>query len=374
MSVDTDATVTLRGLLSRVDLNGKQGVVCEYVDMTQRWGVEMAAGGKVYVKAANLATAEILKAQAMFALCGFPKTTTPALRDLVVERTGVHGRYFVAAHDIRAATFARDEKVSASMSAGECNELGTRFLKFSDATLQDMLGTPVSCYLRVPKLSNMTAMYVVKCLEEKWLQEPIVVELMDYDWWCPQYLERCLMHMQLEDLLWIAFWQVEYPDVPADTIWTLVTFLLTYAYMYERSMCVGLFYKANCPQKRWGWYEVIQRGEEPGPLESQGNMSDMPPFAVQTTVGIGQIPANWCVWFRRHVLAGEEVHMDYGEFYFPDNDSLLRWFQGTDMESVVFKMVECLDARVGEALEAHISSPRCITSYHPQRFCGQFAL
>jgi hypothetical protein len=148
------------------------------------------------------------------------------------------------------------------------------------------------------------------------------------------------------------------PDVPADTLWRLQSFLMSHGFLRDRILTVGISSLAGCPPRRWEWYSAIRRGENPEPLphtpEVTGNFMEMPSWLVQTPQGRGEIPVDECVIFHEDISAGEELLLDYEEKYFLHRDKQLRHDCPLALRPVLFRIVSRLDPRVTEALEAHM--------------------
>ena len=351
MPLQTGEKVMLYGLQSSVELNGQDGVLCEYVQHKQRWVVELSCGRKVNVRAANMQTRATM-AQNMFCVFGYPDQHAPALADIVEERTGRHGRYLVAKEPIYAGTFARDNKLRVSMSAEENKRLGMRFEAFAGQAVSNILSSPVLLQV-MPQNWNVTASYLGQCVQEKWLQNDLVCDLMRYDY-SRETLRGTMHRLTLEDLLWLEFWCTELPEAPPDTLWCLLSVLMSHAFLEDRTVTLGLFCKASCTEKRRKWYNARRRGENPPSLPCTGNFSEIPQWAVQTHVRPGQIPADSCIIFRQNVRAGDQLLLDYGENYFLHKDKQLRHKCPLELRPVLFHIVRRFDARVAEALEAHM--------------------
>ena len=351
----TGKKVQLCGLQSSV-LNGKDGLLCEYIPDKQRWVVELFCGLKVLVREANMETMETM-AQTIFHAFGYPMLNAPALEDLVEERTDQHGRYLVAKVSISRGTFAQANKLRLSMTAAEMQQLGSRFEAFAGPSMSSILGKPV-LFQVVQRNWNVSASYIGMCVQQKWLQHDLVRDLMRYDFYSPKTLQETIERMNIEDVLWLEFWCTELPELSRDQVWCLQTFLMSHAFPEDRNITVGDFCKAKCTDKRWQALNDRRRGEKPRstpPLHGlDGNFTEIPPWSVQTHVGPGQIPADQCIIFDKNVRAGEPLLYDYGDNYFPHKHKQLCQDCPLELHPVLFHIFGLFDPRVTEALEAHM--------------------
>lgn len=349
--------VMLVDLKSSPDLNFAQGVLGIYLHDSQRWVVELPCGRQVKVRQANLQTLDVA-AQDYYTLFGYPDDNTPALADIVEERMGKQGRYLVAKQPIAARTFARDIKLRMSMKADKNEQLVIRLI----ANITELLG-PAFKFDVQPVNFNVTASYVEEFMR-KWLLEndvgpenDLLRHLMDYDHYSPTILQEMMERMHAEDLFWFDFWCTEMPDVPADTIWRVQTFLMSHAFLQDRTMVVGLSSLAGCTEIRWKWLLAMRRGEPQPRLDivsAAGNFQEMPPPLVQAQQGRGKIPANECILFHTDIKKGEPLLCDYEDNYFLSRDKQLCRDCPPALLPFLFRIVSRLDPRVTEALEAHM--------------------
>lgn len=346
--------IMLVGLQSSADLNYKVGVLGTYLHDSQRWVVELPCGRKVRVRHANMQTMDV-SAQNFYHVFGYPDQNTPALADMVEERTGEHGRYLVAKQTISKSTFARDNKLRVSMTADENKELGIRYDAFLGQAVSTILQK--QCIMPLQERDwNVTASYLGKCVRQGWLKNDLVRDLMRYDCYSPRVLQETMQRLHFEDLFWFDFACTEMPDVPADTLWRLLSFLMSHGFLQDRTLTVGNSSKAQCTPGRWEWLSAKLRGEKPPPLPNTasvtGNFMEMPFWLVQTQQGRGQLPVDECIIFHEDIRAGEELLVDYEENYVPDKQ--LRDTCPPDLRPVLFRIVSRIDPRVTAALEAHM--------------------
>jgi len=350
--------VVLVGLQTSADLNYKAGVLGAYLHDSQRWVVELHGGGKVKVREANLQTSE-MSAQQFYDKYGYPDKNTPALTDMVEQRTGKHGRYLVAKQPISAGTYARDVKLRLSMSAEENTFLNVIMNAFVGQTMATVLQKEVIMPMieTADRTWNSPSSYVKKAVEAGWLEDALVLHLMQYNWYSPEILQETIDRLRYEDVLFFEFWCTQLPHVPADKLWRLQAVLMTHAYLEDRTVTVGRSSYANCPDGRWERYSAIRRGDPAAladTVEGYGNFMELPPCFVQAQKGRGEIPADACIVFYEDIRAGEELLHDYGDNYFLHSDEQLRHVCPTDMVPILFNIVSRLDPRVTEALEAHM--------------------
>jgi hypothetical protein len=347
--------VMLVGLQSNPDLNKKLGELGAYLHDSQRWVVELPCGRKVKVREANIQTMDVC-AQNFYHMFGCPDQNTPALADLVEERTGEHGRYLVAKQPISAGTYARDVKLRLSMSAEENTFLNVIMNAFVGQTMATVLQKEVIMPIH-DRNWNSPSSYVKKAVQEGWLEDALVLDLMRYNCYSPEILQETIDRLRYEDVLFFEFWCTQLPHVPADKLWRLQAVLMTHAYLEDRTVTVGRSSYANCPDGRWERYSAIRRGDPAAladTVEGYGNFMELPPCFVQAQKGRGEIPADACIVFYEDISAGEELLHDYGDNYFLHSDEQLRHVCPTDMVPILFNIVSRLDPRVTEALEAHM--------------------
>ena len=346
--------VMLLGLQSSADLNFKQGVLGAYLPDCQRWVVELPCGRQVKVRQANMQTMEA-SVQNFYRMFGYPDQNTPALADLVEERTGQHGRYLVAKQPISKSTYARDNKLRVSMPADESKQLAIRFDAFVGQSVSTILHEQIIMPVQ-ERDWNQTASYLGKCVRQGWLQNGLVRDLMRYDSYSPTILQETMERLHFEDLLWFEFWRTEMPDVPADVLWCLQSFVMSHAFLQDRTIMVGFSSLAQCTDGRWTALNAKRRGEQTSPLPNDasviGNFMEMPFWLVQPQQARDQIPVQECIIFHEDIRAGEELLVDYEEHYFPDKQ--LRDTCPPDLRPVLFHIVSRLDPRVAQALEAHM--------------------
>jgi len=351
--------VMLTGLQIRADLNYKVFELGAYVHDSQRWVVNLPCGRKVKVREANIQTMDVC-AQNFYHMFGYPDQNTPALADLVEERTGEHGRYLVAKQTIFKGTLARDAKKSMQMTGDANKQLGKRF----DAFVLQAVSAILHEEIPIPEKErgwNVTASYLGQCVREGWLQDALVQDLMRYDCYSEKVLQETMDRLHFEDLFWFDFWCNEMPDVPADTLWRLQSFLMSHAFLHDRTVSVGKSSLAACTPLRWTWYLAVRNGEDPEPLpetaDVTGNFMEMPWWLAQAQKGRGDflhVPANECVIFHDEVRAGQELLLDYSDTYFPDNSQQMRQDCPPGLRTVLSHIVSRLDPRVIEAFEAYM--------------------
>ena len=167
--------VMLLGLQSSADLNFKQGVLGAYLPDCQRWVVELPCGRQVKVRQANMQTLNA-SVQNFYRVFGYPDKNTPALADIVEERTGKHGRYLVAKQNIAARTFAHDKKLRVEMTADENQQLAIRFIAFT----RQQLGTAFEFDVE-PVNFNVTASYLMQVVRQGWLKNDLMRDLVRFD-------------------------------------------------------------------------------------------------------------------------------------------------------------------------------------------------
>ena len=355
MTLHPGKKVMLHGLQSSVELNGQEGVLCEYAPDAQRWVVELPCGRKFNVREANMQTqTRETMAQNIFHAFGYPMLDAPALADIVEERTGPHGRFLVAKVPIAAGTFAQENKLRVSMTADEMQQLVSRYVEFAGQAVTNILGKPVLLEVMSQNF-NVSASYLGTCVQEKWLQHDLVRDLMRYDFYSPETLQQTIERMNIEDVLWLEFWCRELPELSPDQVWCLQSFLMSHACLEDRTITLGIFCKALCPPERWNWYNARRRGKNPAPISrsGNGNITEIPSWSVQTHVGPGQIRADSCIIVHKNVRAGEPLLYDYGEDYFPHKDKQLGQACPPELRPVLFHIFRRFDPRVTEALRAH---------------------
>ena len=354
MPLHAGKKVKFWGLQSSADLNGQDGVLCEYITDKQRWVVELLCGRKVHVREVNMQTRETM-AQNIFHVFGYPMLNAPALADIVEERNGPHGRFLVAKVPIAAGTYAQDNKIRISMTADEILQLGSRFAAFAGQAVSKILGKLVLMKV-MPQNFNVTASYLGKCVQEKWLQHDLVLDLMRYDCYSPETLQETIERMNIEDVLWLEFWCTELSELPADQVWCILSFLMSHACLEDSTITLGLFCKAQCPDERWKWYNARRRGKKSASISHScnGNFTEIPSWSVQTHVGPGQIPADRCIIFHKNLRAGDSLEYDYGENFFQRKDKQLCHDCPLALHPVLFHTFGRFDPRVTEALRAHM--------------------
>ena len=348
--------IMLVGLQSSADLNYKVGVLVTYLHDRQRWVVELSCGRKVRVRHDNMQTMD-MSAHNFYHVFGYPDQNTPVLADMVEERTGEHGRYLVAKQTICKSTLARDNKLRVSMTADANKQLGIRFDAFVLQTVSAILHEEIIIPVK-ERGWNVTASYLCMCVRQGWLQNALVQDLMSYDCCSGTILQETMERLHFEDLFWFDFACTEMPDVPADTLWRLLSFLMSHGFLQDRTLTVGESSKAQCTPRRWDYYNAIRRGEDPEPLpettEVTGNFMEMPWWLVQAQKGRGEFPADECVIFHDEIRAGQEFLLDYNDTYFPKKSEQLRHTCPPDLRTVLFRIVSRIDPRVTAALEAHM--------------------
>jgi hypothetical protein len=163
--------------------------------------------------------------------------------------------------------------------------------------------------------------------------------------------------MHFEDFMWFAYWLSVIPDVPADTLWHLQSFLMSHGFLRDRTLTVGRSSLAGCTEERWQWLLAMRRGNKQAPLANTasvtGNFMEMPCFLMQAQED-GQIPLDEYIVFHDDISAGEELLSDYEEKYFVEHDKQLRHVCPPDLLPVLLNIVSVLDPRVTEALLAHM--------------------
>jgi hypothetical protein len=258
---------------------------------------------------------------------------------------------------ISRGTFARDNKLRVSIKADEMQQLLSRFETIATQAMSSILGKPV-LFEVVRQNWNVAASYLGTCVQEKWLQHDLVRDLMRYDFYSRDTLQETIEHMTIEDVLWLEFWCTELPDLSADEVWCLMSFLMSHTFPEDRTLTIGVFCKAQCTDERWRWYNSTRRGENtrstPPPHGLGDHFTDLPPWCVQTHVGPGQIPADQCIIFDKNVGAGEPLLYDYGANYFLSPDKQLCKTCPAELRPVLFHIAGRFDPRVAEALEAHM--------------------
>jgi hypothetical protein len=345
--------VMLADLQSSVDLNGQEGVLGTYMHDRQRWVVELAGGRTVNVREDNIRTMDSL-AQDFYRAFGYPDKHTRALADMVEERKGKYRPYLIATEPIYKGTFARDVKHFVSMTRQESEELGLRFERFANQAVSEILQEDISIELQ-QRNWNCPPTYLLKCLQEEWLEKDLVQDFMGFDYYSDQVLQETMARLSFEGVLWLEFWSRELPDLPADTLWRFQTgVLMSHAFLEDRILTLGTFCKAKCNHKRLAFYEQRQRGEKPAPLCSTGNIMDVTSWLRPTHVGPGQIAADSCIVFLHDVRAGQQVRLDYGADYFLSPDKQLCKTCPAELRPVLFHIAGRFDPRVAEALEAHM--------------------
>jgi hypothetical protein len=346
MPLHKGAKVMLVGLQSSPELNFKVGVLRTYLHDRQRWVVELPCGRNVNVREANMQTIDE-SVKNFYKVFGYPDKSTPALADLVEVRTGKHGRYLVAKQAISKSTLARDNKIRVTMPPDENKRLGLRMKAFINKQLGDAFQLA-----GMTESFNVPAAYVGKCVQQGWLENDLVRDLMRYDCYSPKVLQETMHRMPIEDFFYFNFWCSEMPEMPADTLWRLQSLLMSHGFMYDWTMTVGISSFAQTTSVRWEWYSAIRSGKTPPPLpdtpEVNGNFLEMPSWLVQENPqGLD------CVIFTENISAGEELLVDYAEKYFPHADLHVRNTCPLPLRLLLFCIVRPLDRRVTQALEAH---------------------
>jgi hypothetical protein len=352
MPLHKGTKVMLVVLQSSPELNFKIGVLRTYLHDRQRWVVELPCGRNVNVREANMQTIDV-SVKNFYTVFGYPDKSTPALADLVEVCTGKHGRYLVAKQAISKNTLARDDKIRVTMPPDENKRLGLRMKAFIDKQLGDD-----SELTGVTESFNVPAAYVGKCVQQGWLENDLVRDLMRYDCYSPKVLQETMHRMPMEDFFYFNFWCSEMPEMPADTLWRLQSFLMSHGFLNDWTLTVGISSYAQTSSIRWEWYSVIRSGKTPPPLpntpEVNGNFMEMPCWLVQEKPqGLDEVHVNDCVIFNESISAGEELLLDYADKYFPHANQHVRNTCPLPLHLLLFCIVKWLDPRVTQALEAH---------------------
>jgi len=343
--------VMLVGLQSNPDLNKKLGELGAYLHDSQRWVVELPCGRKLKVREKNMHAIQE-SVQLFYRAFGYPDHNTPLLADLVEIRTDEHGRRLFAKQAISKKTFARDDKVCVSMNQAESNHLGMQYDALCGAPMSTLLSKEIILPM-AERSWNVAASYVGKCVEQGWLENALVSELMDYNCYSQKILQETIERMHVEDFFWHLFWVKNIADVPADTLWRLQCFLMSHGFLRDRTLVVGRSSYAQCTDERWKSLLAMRRGKKPKPITATGNFMEMPCWLVRPPQD-GQIHVNECIVFHEDIRAGEELLVDYEEHYFPAHHKQLRNVCPPEMLLFLLHIVRPLDPRVTEALEAHM--------------------
>lgn len=355
MSLKPGKKVNLFGLQKRRDLNGQQGVLLEYNHDKGRWGVELQDGEKVCVKRQNIETREMIMSQNVYSSCGFPNTATRPLEDFVEERMGPHGRGLFAKIDIPFRMYATDRKFRVSLTAEEGLQLHKKLEVFTNERMCEMYGEGSSISFEHKENWNMLSSYVGKCIQNHWLTNEFVQDLMNYNAFSPECLDVIFRKATFQDIMAFKFWCTQFPDVSANDVWRVWSFLLSHANLEDMTVTVGTFVKANCDAQRWRMYQMQEWGCTTKVHHQYlgGHFVSIQPWGRQKHVGRNQIPGDSCVIFVRDVRKGEEVLMDYGTQYFAPVKFQLK---NTDeaLCDLIFQVLEGVDDRVTEALEKHM--------------------
>jgi hypothetical protein len=278
------------------------------------------------------------------------------LADLAEIRTGEHGRRLFAKQAISKSTFARDEKLCVSMTQEESDYLGKRW----DALCGTAMRVLMSIEVKMPmagRSHNVAASYVGKCVEEGWLNNLRVRDLLSHNWYSEEILQETMERMHVEDFLWLCYWYTYLDNITHDTIWRLQSMLMSHGFLRDRSLTVGISSYAQCTDERWKWLLAMRRGEKPEPLPSTpevtGNFIEVPCWLVLPPQD-GHIDVKECIAFHEDISAGEELLLDYEENYFLEEHKQLRHVCPPQMLPFIFNILSKLDPCVTEALKAHM--------------------
>lgn len=347
-------TVTLVRLTTRPELNGTTAKLVRYMRTRRMWAVRLPDGSVVAVRAENMQTREML-AQLLFRRYGIPLVGQPSFADLVRVVHTKHGRALFATCDIPEGTFALDTKVHLTFTPAELAELQQDFETWREQTVARIMGVRVHFDFshKLSHYSSRLSSYVGKFLLDGHSETPLVQDLMDFDPFAHGYLDEMLERLVLFDVLYFDFWRVQlHPRFSADCVWRAFTFLLSHAFLNDDcTLTLGTFCKAQCDNRRWDSYA----DEHAPPFDCLlGNIEDIPPWGVQSTVRPGEVPASECVLFFHDVRRGEPVTMDYGESYKLSRASQLRQYRHHELRPLIEAVLEHVDPRVMCALDRHM--------------------
>lgn len=308
-------------------------------------------------------------AQVLFEVTGFPTTACPLFSDFVSERIGKNGRELFATQAIEAFTFLRVPKLRLVLSDEDLEDLHDEFSEFNRHAVPEILGYPSLFSVLVqeediPHGSDMLC-FVGTFLRQGLLEDPMVADLMAFDAFGADYVAESFTRLKLGDVLWLHFWCQKFEGTfAATTVWRVFSFILSHAFMNDCNMLTfSPFLKANCPKDRWDWYLAGSDEDAPPAAENfdqgpvgmlLGNFEDVEPWGRQTTVGPGQIPADECLIFMKHVGVGEAIELDYGSTYMLSRERQLLQFRGDELERLVEAVFARVDARLLAAFKTYM--------------------
>ncbi len=87
-----------------------------------------------------------------------------------------------------------------------------------------------------------------------------------------------------------------------------------------------------------------------------GNIEEVPPWGVQSEVGLHQIPGDECILFCEDVHKGAPITMDYGPMYMLKREEQLRQYHKHTLRMVLEAVMRHLDPRVMQALSRHMQT------------------
>jgi hypothetical protein len=201
--------------------------------------------------------------------------------------------------------------------------------------------------------------FVGKFLIDDHTDNPLVQDLMAYDHLADEYLKQTMERLVLRDVLWFDFWRITLQkQFSADVIWKNMTFLMSHGLLHDNDrLTLGVFSKAQCPQQRWIWYQQQASGAVSTAMPFLlGNIEEVPPWGVQSEVGLDQIPGNECILFCEDVHKGAPITMDYGPMYMLTREEQLRQYHKHGLRTVLEAVMRHLDPRVMQALSRHMQT------------------
>jgi hypothetical protein len=296
--------------------------------------------------------------QLPFRIFGFPTSinATP-LHELLQEERGENGRYLVAKKVISRGSYGIDKKIRITMSATEVSQVSNEYDKFVLVFLSEMSSEMSSNPIEI-KFSHSehlpysrAALFVGKCLDNDWLNNSIIKELMKNSME-ENYLIESMARFMLHDMFFFEYWRCMYKEkYDATEIWKLMTFILSHGLLDLNTLTIGEYMsKANCPQKKWNIYLELQLGAESVELSQDfGNFVDILVDRVSDTA------EESFVIFTKDIKQGEPVELDYGDRYLLPHASQMRNYRDTTLHLMLIYIVTGLDTRILAALEKHMA-------------------
>lgn len=272
---------------------------------------------------------------------------------------GENGRYLIAKQDISRGSYGIDNKIRARMTATEMSTVTSNYNDFVPQFIMTMSSTPIEFEMSHDEYLpySSSALFVGKCIDDGWLNNNMVRELMP-DTLSDKYLTETMERVRIHDMFFFEYWRNMYQDYDPNEIWNLFSFVLTYGLLECDTITIGEYIsKANCPSSKWNMYIKSQTGgvDDSKLSEISGDFIDITALGVQTHIADNQIPANECVLFLNDIKIGDPVELDYGAHYLLSYASQIRNFRDTVLHPILVHIIKPLDTRVSLSLEKHMA-------------------